>query len=233
MGMALIRDIAKKRCSDATFVAHFNSSDNRINGIRKEFPGIRLVTIKADMSDVDDVNHMIAKIKEMKLEPDYIVDFCAMPFAYTRMTQWDTDFVSKDMTIQVFSFAEVLKAFLPHMAENHFGKIVALLTSYTFGIPPKNMAGYVTVKYALLGLIKSVAADYGNQGININGISPGMVETKFLNNVGRKAREFSAEGNPRHRNLTVDDVVPTISHLLSEDSDFINGANINLSATPG
>jgi 3-oxoacyl-[acyl-carrier protein] reductase len=77
--------------------------------------------------------------------------------------------------------------------------------------------------------MKSVASDYGDQGININGVSPGMINTRFLDGVGRKIKEFTAASNPKHRNLEVEDVVPTICLLLSDNMEFINGSNINLS----
>lgn len=59
-----------------------------------------------------------------------------------------------------------------------------------------------------------------------------MIETKFIKNIGRKVKEFTAEKNPRHRNLQVSDVVPAIMFLLSDESQFMNGTNINLSGIP-
>ena len=233
LGRDLINKIIEKENSgNATIIAHYNSSSGNLDHV-VENRKVSVVKYKADMSNLKEVRKMIEWIKNENLIPNHIVSFCAMPFCYKRMSEWDSDCVNKDMTIQVYSFAEILSAFLPEMAKNRYGKIVTLLTACTIGIPPKNMSGYVTVKYALLALVKSVANDYGDQGININGISPGMIETKFLKNIGRKVKEISAESNPRHRNLIVTDVTPTIMMLLSNDADFINGANINLSATPG
>jgi 3-oxoacyl-[acyl-carrier protein] reductase len=136
------------------------------------------------------------------------------------------------MTIQVYSFALICKAFIPHMSVEKYGKIAVMLSAVTTGVPPKNTTEYTTVKYALLGLIKSMAADYGEYGININAVSPGMIETKFIRNVGRKIKEFTAERNPQHRNLKVDDVIPALLFLLSDNSSFMNGTNINLSGIP-
>ena len=233
LGIDLINKIIEKeKNGDYTIIAHYHTLSDNLDNItagRK----VNIVKYKADMSDLEEVRNMIEWIKDENLIPNHIVNFCASPFCYTRLSEWDSDQVNKDMTVQVYSLAEILSAFLPEMTKNCYGKIVTLLSACTIGIPPKHMSGYVTVKYALLGLVKSVANEYGDQGININGVSPGMIETKFLKNVGRKIKEMSAESNPRHRNLHVTDVTPTILMLLSDETDFINGTNINLSATPG
>jgi 3-oxoacyl-[acyl-carrier protein] reductase len=230
LGITLMRKLINDKGGDIiTIIAHYNSSKDEIEKISVEYGNIDIRMVKADLSNLDETKRMISAIKEMQLEPTHIVNLTANKFQYTRLKDWDSELVNKDMTIQVYSFAEVLKAFIPNMVKNKYGKIVVMLTAYTIGIPPKNMSGYVAVKYALLGLMKSMASDYGDQGININGVSPNMINTKFLNGVGRKVREMTAESSPRHRNLEVDDVIPTICLLLSDDAEFISGTNINLS----
>jgi 3-oxoacyl-[acyl-carrier protein] reductase len=104
-----------------------------------------------------------------------------------------------------------------------------MLSSCTIGTPPKYLSNYTLVKYSLLGLMKSAAVEYGDKGININGISPGMIETKFLDRIGRKIREIAAEENPKHRNLKPEDLFSAIDYLFSDGSIFENGINLNLS----
>ena len=78
----------------------------------------------------------------------------------------------------------------------------------------------------MLGLMKSLAAEYGDKNININAVSPSMIETKFLSEIHEKVIEMSAEMNPLKRNATTKDIVPIIKFLLSKESDYITGANI-------
>ena len=171
---------------------------------------------------------MLAKLKEKALLPTHIVSLAAAKFGYMRISEWDRERVQRDMDIQVFSLAEVFRVCLPEMAKRGRGKVVVMLSACTVGEPPKFLSNYTSVKYALLGLVKSAAAEYGDQGLNINGISPEMIETKFVAGIGRKVREMNAESSPRHRNLTVKDVIPSILYLLSEKAEFVNGANLNL-----
>ena len=94
------------------------------------------------------------------------------------------------------------------------------------GVPPKALSHYTTIKYALLGLVKSLASEYADKCIRINAVSPSMTETKFLSNINEKLIEISAQNNPLNRNATPSDIVPAVKFLLSGDASFINGANI-------
>lgn len=230
LGKGLIKSIIEEnQGQDITVIAHYNSNSASLDEICNNHINIDIRPLQADLSDMESVLSFIEIMDTWNIIPTHIINLCANEFNYTRLPEWSYDIVSKDMNIQVFAFAEILKKYIPYMIRKNYGKIVVMLTAYTIGTPPKNMSGYITVKYALLGLIKSVASDYGDKGININGISPGMINTKFNDSVGRKIKEITAASNPKHRNLNVSDVIPTIMFLLSDDTEFISGTNINLS----
>jgi 3-oxoacyl-[acyl-carrier protein] reductase len=98
------------------------------------------------------------------------------------------------------------------------GKVVCMLSSVVLNIPPKALAQYTTVKYALLGLVKSLASEYADKNIQINAVSPSMVETKFLDNINEKFVELSAYNHPLKRNAVVDDIAPIIKKLISKET---------------
>lgn len=231
LGIALIKSILQSECN-AKIIAHYHCTCTSLLEMKEEYIGATIELKKADLSDLVDVDRFIAEIQADNLVPTHIVSFSASTYHFNRLQEWNKQRINVDMTIQVYAFAEILKAFLPLMVQNKYGKIVTMLSSSTIGIPPKYTSEYVTVKYALLGLIKCLASDYGEYGININAVSPGMIETKFIKGIGRKIKEYVAESNPRHRNLTIEDVVPAILFLLSDQSEFANGTNINLSGFP-
>lgn len=229
LGLYLMQQLLEQQPSGLTIVAHFFRSSEEIEKIAVNYPNARVLPMQADLSDLKQVRRLVSDISEREITPTHIVDFCAADFTYTRFSEWNSELVNKDMTIQVYALAEILRTFIPTMVQDGKGKIVVMLSASMFSPPPKNLSGYVTVKYALLGLIKCISSEYGDKGININGISPEMVNTKFLRNIGRKIKEMTAERNSRHRNLEVRDVIPTVLFLLSDEAEFINGVNVNLS----
>ena len=96
----------------------------------------------------------------------------------------------------------------------------------TLGLPPKYLSMYTTIKYAQLGLVRALAAEYGELGVSVNAVSPSMVETQLLSEVPRQIVELSQAQNPMGRNASADDVAGVIEFLLSPAAGFINGANI-------
>ena len=112
------------------------------------------------------------------------------------------------------------------MAKFKQGKVVIMLSSEVINVPTKASTQYTTIKYALLGLVKSLASEYSDKNIQINALSPSMIETKFLDNMNKKLIELNAYNHPLKRNAHVNEITPIIKMLISEESDYINGVNI-------
>jgi 3-oxoacyl-[acyl-carrier protein] reductase len=114
------------------------------------------------------------------------------------------------------------------MAKNRYGRIVFMLTSCTQNYPAKYQSSYVTVKYALLGLMKSLSVEYANKGITVNGVSPDMMETKFLSDIPEMVLEQNRENSPIGRNVFVGEVTPVICHMLSDMGASMTGQNVGI-----
>ena len=71
------------------------------------------------------------------------------------------------------------KAFVPHMKENRFGRILfqASMTSY---IGQPMVSGYATAKAGYLGLIHTLTAELAEFGITVNAIAPGWIDTPMF-----------------------------------------------------
>jgi len=222
IGCELIRTIAN---NNNLIIAHYNNSEEKIKKIASEINS-ELIPIKADLSNEGQVGEMISTIREKFNFPNKIVHLPAVKMNYIRFkdTAWE-DF-QKDINVQLRSAVLILKEFLPQMAKVKKGKVVFALSSCTLGIPPKALIHYNTVKYGLLGLVKSLASEYADKAININAVSPSMIETSFLEKIPDKIIELNAQAHPLKRNATVKDVVPVIKFLLTDASDFISGVNI-------
>ncbi len=228
IGCELIHQL-NQDCSDAVFLAHYRTCDSNI---KKNTPinGNKIVSIKADLSIGSDIISLIKDVDREYGAPTHIVHLPASEFEYTRVKDMDWDKFCIDLYIQVFSLIEILKAFIPIMVKRKsYNKIVMMLSSYTISSPPKFTMSYTMVKHTLLGLMKSLASDYNGKKININAISPSMIETKFLDNVDSRIIEMNAKNSVGNTNARVSDVVPAVKFLLSEDSNYINGINLNIS----
>jgi len=107
--------------------------------------------------------------------------------------------------------------------------VVFVLSSYTIGVPPKNLAPYISAKYALLGLCKVMALELAERGIRINSISPGFTPTPLTAHIEPRLQDFVARGIPMHRLGSSEDAAMAAAFLLSSESSFITGVNLPVS----
>jgi 2-keto-3-deoxy-L-fuconate dehydrogenase len=123
------------------------------------------------------------------------------------------------------------KEVLPHMLRIRQGSIV-FISSITGlnGLP--GLAAYSSTKGALISLARALAIDYARDGIRVNSVAPGTIDSPMLQEfVVAQAdpdgtRKAFDEVQPRGRVGTIDEVANLVAFLASEDSSLINGAAI-------
>ena len=134
-----------------------------------------------------------------------------------------------NMTLNVDSMYRMIRAFLPGMIERGGGSIINMssVASSIRGLP--NRFVYGTTKAAVIGLTKSVAADYIRDGIRCNCICPGTVETPSLedriaafDDPVQARRDFIAR-QPLGRIGTAEEIASLTVWLASDESTYATG----------
>lgn len=221
IGLELIKSCEEK----CLIIAHYNSSNQKLLDLKKNISN-ELITLKANLESEYELEELLAEIETNYGIPNKIVHLAASKIENIRFKDVTWGDFEKDITVSLKSIVIILSRFLPALAKEKRGSVVVMLSSYVTGVPPKALAHYTTIKYALLGLVKSLASEYGGNGIRINAVSPSMVNTKFLSNINEKLVEISAHNNPMKRNAMPSDIIPAINLLLGEDAGYINGVNL-------
>lgn len=222
-GLELIRKVSDDY---SVILAHYNSHNDKLKELQSVFGSDKLKLYQADFGNRDDVQKLILKVTEDNMYPDHIVHFPAPKACNKKFHKCEWDDYAEDIQVSLYPFEEIVRAFIPHMVKNKYGKIITMLTSCCINNPPKYQTPYVTAKYALMGMMKSLSVEYADKGITVNGVSPDMMETKFLSDIPDLIIQKNAMENPAGRNLSVEDVVPTFEFLLSDGADMITGQNI-------
>jgi 3-oxoacyl-[acyl-carrier protein] reductase len=228
IGCALIRRLLTNG-RDLSVIAHSHSGADRIANLHAQF-GERVYPVHADFSDGASVKAMADEIASNFGAPSQIVHLPALRLTYERIAKFNLERFRKDMAIQVEALVILLGYFAAKMSKKPDARMVLVLSSVIHGMPPKFTSMYATVKYAQLGLMRAAAAEYAATNLTVNAISPGMVETKFLADIGETAVEMSAAANPRGRNAHPDDLLGAIEFLLSPAAGYITGVDIPIAA---
>ncbi|MFA5880409.1 MAG: SDR family oxidoreductase [Candidatus Margulisiibacteriota bacterium] len=183
---------------------------------------------QADLESDISVDNIFQKIHKDHGNIDVII------FAATALTQpkhfftkeWQ-DF-NKHINIQIKGLFSVVKNTAEQIKEKHKTKFIILLTEYCIGVPPASLSDYITAKYGLMGLAKSLAVELAGYNCTVNMISPGMTKTSLLSNLPPKLIEITAMKNPLKRIAIPRDVANVALFLASDDSDYLNGVNITV-----
>lgn len=205
-------------------IAQYCHSHDKLEELKKEISA-KMELRQADFSDEASTAAFVDKLKAEKFVPTHILHVPAVPIENMRFTEIDWADVEKQLNVQCRSLWLVLQAVIKGMAKAKYGKILLVLSSCSIGVPPKFLAGYVTTKYALMGMGKALASEYAPKGIQVNMISPTMMETKFLEHVYGGVVEQTAAANPLKRNASPEDVAGLIEYLFSDSNTFITGGN--------
>lgn len=142
---------------------------------------------------------------------------------------WDLSF-----DLNVKSMYRVTHAFLPGMLDRAAttGGGVSIINMASMASSIKgfaNRCAYGATKAAVIGLTKSLAADYVKQGLRANALCPGTVDTPSLRGrIASAADPVQAEKDfiarqPMGRLATVEDIAPMVVYLASDESRFVTG----------
>lgn len=191
-------------------------TNQKVEGILEDFDG--------------NAENFISRIEEGKVyraaRKADILCLCLGPFLQKKIidmenTEWEN--VSR---LNYILPAILIKAALPNMIKNHFGRIVAFGGKETDSVRGfYTNAAYGAAKTALCSLIKSVALQHSADGINSNAILPGQVESDDLTE--EKKAEYLAKKN-FVRFVTAKEIVQTIEFFA--DNQSVTGVCINIDA---
>lgn len=194
----------------------------------KDMPGVE--AYRLDVTDRRAIHDLANSLPALD-----ILFNCAGMVAGGSILECDEATWQRSMDLNVTSMFHTLQAFLPGMLAKGGGSIInmASVASSIKGVA--NRCAYSTSKAAVIGLTKSVAADFMTQGIRCNAICPGTVESPSLKQriteqacqEGRGDAEVLASfiaRQPMGRLGRVEEVAALAAFLASDESQFITGS---------
>lgn len=191
--------------------------------------------VTGDAADADDVRRALESAKKHFGGVDMLVTNAG---GHGIGSALETDDESWDLStrLNLNSSFVTAREFLPALIERN-GNIV-ILSSIAGLFAGPNAVGYVTMKHALIGLMRSLARDYGRKGVRVNAVCPGWVRTAMADEQMKVLVEkyklesideaycMVSSDVPLGRPCEPEEVASVVAFLGSSDASMINGTYI-------
>lgn len=226
IGRGISIELAKEGCNViVNFVSDYSKAEDTVNTLKNL--GVKSYSIKADVSDREQVNEMISEIV-LKNELDILVNNAGVvkfePFLEITKEAWD--FQMNVNLVGAFNVGQEVARYLVKRGKG--GKIV-YISSWNQEVPNHGMGAYCITKSGIKMLTKTMSLELADYKINVNAIAVGPVLTD-INKIQIEMYPGLVERiekiTPLHRWGTVEDMGKAAVFLASDDSNYITGSTI-------
>jgi 2-keto-3-deoxy-L-fuconate dehydrogenase len=184
--------------------------------------------LRADVSREDECRAAAEAVRVARGRLDVLVNNAGIGHVGTTLTTSGAD-LDRLYAVNVRGAFNMMKVFLPGMVERRSGAIINIASiAGTVGV--RDRAAYTTTKFALVGLTKAAALDHARDGVRINCICPGRVETPFVHARLREyadpaaARREMESSQPIGRMGRPEEIAAAALYLGSDEAAFVTGS---------
>jgi len=184
------------------------------------------LSIKADVSNEDDVRGMFKEIEKEFGSVDILVNNAGITkdnlFIRMKSKEFD-DVINTNLKGAFFCSKMAAKS----MMKKRYGKIINIssVVAYTGNV---GQANYVSSKSGLVGLTKSLSLELASRGIRVNAVAPGFIETEMTESLTEDVKQDMKSRIPLATFGKPEDVSGVVRFLASTDSDYITGQVIHV-----
>lgn len=225
IGRAIVLKLADK---GANIVINYRNSDKEAEELKAilEEKGVKVLTVKCDISNFEDSKNLMNKCKEEFGKIDILINNAGITkdALIVRMKEEDFDGVIDVNLKGTFNCAKHASAI---MLKQKFGKIINM-TSVVGITGNAGQANYAASKAGVIGLTKSLARELGSRGITVNAVAPGFIDTDMTASLSEKVKEEASKNIPLKKLGNPDDVANLVEFLASDAANYITGQVINV-----
>lgn len=183
-----------------------------------------------DIAEPESVRTFVTGVVERHERIDGLVNNAAMfsslrPRPFEQISAEEFDQV---MRVNVGGTFEMIKAVMPAMRRQRYGKIVNIGSSSVFK-GATMLLHYVSSKGAVYAMTRALAREVGGDGVRVNTVAPGLTLSDGVRDAGNLSAERIDQDRLTRalaREQTPEDLTGAVAFLLSADSDFITGQTL-------
>ena len=224
------REIALSLASEGAAVAvNYRGSKEEAAGVVAEIEkaGGKAIAYQADVADYDAVTKMVNSIAKDLGGLDIVVNNAGVAlrnrFTETKPEEWD-----KQINICLYGAIHVSKAAAPYLEKSGDGRIIAMVGDSS-RVGESGLAIVAAARAGVIGLMKSLAREFGRFGTTANTISLGLIETAHDRAWVDANRDKLTKFYPLRRLGQPQDIAPMVTMLASPHGSWITGQVISIS----
>jgi meso-butanediol dehydrogenase / (S,S)-butanediol dehydrogenase / diacetyl reductase len=188
------------------------------------------MVLQADVSKEDEVRAYVAETLRQLRRIDIFFTNAGIEGRQAPIADLSAADFMRVMEVNVLGVFLGLKHVMPVMAGQGSGAIVNT-GSIASSIGGAKVSAYIASKHAVLGLTRSAALEAAPHGVRVNMISPGYIDSRMLSDIAARLGGDTAglvQRVPDGRLGTPEEVARAVAFLASDDSRYMNGANLVL-----
>ena len=200
------------------------TNEEKLKNLKKNYPNIHVTKFQLDQhasieSFIEKTNNELDGIDILVNNAGITLDNLSI-----RLTE---DNWKKVLDINLTSSFLMSKYAIKKMLKNKYGKIINI-TSIVGHTGNLGQANYAASKAGMIGLTKSLAAEFAARNVTVNAVAPGFIETKMTEVLPEDVRQKYLDSIPARRLGQPEEVASLISFLASDAAGYINGQVINV-----
>ena len=209
-------------------VADLNEDGAKATAAEIEAAGGQAIGVKIDVTDEDSVNAAVANALDTYGTIDTLSNTAGMFDGYVELLDTSRGAFDKVLTVNLDGMFNVSKALIPHMIENGKGVIVNIASGAGLRGGGGGIA-YTTSKHGVVGFTKQLAAAYGNDGVRVNAVAPGLIDTPMVESFSKtEETQASMKSLPAGRLGHRDDIANAALFLASDEADYIHAVTLSV-----
>ncbi len=223
IGEAIARAFVREGAAVAILDRQLADAQATADAISKD--GATMMALGADVGDEAQVNCAVEAATNGLGRIDILVNNAGIDTT-SLVVEMPTAMWDEMMAINLRSVFLCTRAVLPGMVARKFGRIIST-SSQLAHKGAAEMAHYAAAKAGVIGFTRSLAYEVARDGITVNAICPGPIDTALFRGIPEPWRKRKLAELPIGRAGTVDEIAPTAVLLASEEGAYYVGATLN------
>ncbi|HEX5509907.1 MAG TPA: 3-oxoacyl-[acyl-carrier-protein] reductase [Pseudolabrys sp.] len=217
--------IARALHSQGATVTISGTRQDALSALAKDLGG-RVHALACDLADKEQVEKLVPTAEEKMGKLDILVANAGVTrdnlFVQLSDEDWD-----RVIAVNLTATFRLTRAAVKTMMRRRFGRIIGISSVVgTTGNP--GQGNYTAAKAGLIGMIKSIAAEYAKRGVTANCIAPGFIATPMTDKLTEKQREAILNRVPAGRLGTSDEIAAAAVYLASDEAAYVTGATLHV-----